>query len=31
MTATSPSLPAGFDCPDPDIYAHRLPLEEFTS
>ncbi|KUI22717.1 steroid C27-monooxygenase [Mycobacterium sp. GA-1285] len=30
MNATSPSLPAGFDFTDPDIYAHRLPVEEFA-
>lgn len=31
MTATSPSLPTGFDCSDPDVYAHRFPLEKLTS
>ncbi|SKU52434.1 Putative cytochrome P450 [Mycobacteroides abscessus subsp. massiliense] len=24
-----PSLPAGFDFTDPEIYAQRLPVEEF--
>jgi cholest-4-en-3-one 26-monooxygenase len=26
----SPDLPAGFDFTDPDIYAERLPIEEFA-
>jgi cholest-4-en-3-one 26-monooxygenase len=25
-----PLIPAGFDFTDPDLYAHRLPLEEFA-
>ncbi|WP_137723236.1 cytochrome P450 [Prescottella subtropica] len=25
-----PNIPAGFDFTDPDIYAHRLPVEELT-
>ncbi len=29
-TAMSPDLPAGFDFTDPDIYAERLPIEEFA-
>ncbi|MDT5111987.1 MAG: hypothetical protein QOE20_3877, partial [Mycobacterium sp.] len=24
----TPMLPPGFDFTDPDIYAHRLPVEE---
>lgn len=27
---SSPSIPAGFDFTDPDLYATRLPLEEFA-
>jgi cholest-4-en-3-one 26-monooxygenase len=26
----SPTLPPGFDFTDPDIYAHRLPVQEFA-
>ncbi len=26
----TPNLPPGFDFTDPDIYAHRLPVEEFA-
>ena len=26
----APSLPPGFDFTDPEIYAHRLPMEEFA-
>ncbi|MFD8498194.1 cytochrome P450 [Amycolatopsis sp. NPDC059657] len=26
----APLIPAGFDFTDPDLYAHRLPLEEFA-
>ena len=26
----APNLPPGFDFTDPDIYAHRLPVEEFA-
>lgn len=28
--ATSPNLPNGFDFTDPDVYAHRLPIEELA-
>ena len=28
--ARQPNLPTGFDFTDPDIYAHRLPVEEFA-
>ncbi|MGD1111209.1 MAG: steroid C27-monooxygenase, partial [Mycobacterium sp.] len=27
---TSPNLPPGFDFTDPDIYAHRLPVQELA-
>ncbi|HST81894.1 MAG TPA: cytochrome P450 [Kineosporiaceae bacterium] len=27
---TAPNLPAGFDFTDPDLYAQRVPLEEFA-
>ena len=32
MTAsvTGPQLPAGFDFTDPDLYAHRVPTDEFA-
>ena len=26
----TPNLPPGFDFTDPDIYAHRLPVQEFA-
>lgn len=26
----APSLPEGFDFTDPDLYAERLPMEEFA-
>ena len=29
-TMAAPNLPPGFDFTDPDIYAHRLPVEEFA-
>ncbi|TQK27271.1 cytochrome P450 [Arthrobacter sp. SLBN-53] len=28
--ARQPNIPPGFDFTDPDIYAHRLPIEEFA-
>ncbi|OBI77598.1 cytochrome P450 [Mycobacterium sp. E740] len=30
MSTNAPNLPTGFDFTDPDIYAHRLPVEEFA-
>jgi cholest-4-en-3-one 26-monooxygenase len=29
-TMAAPNLPPGFDFTDPDIYAHRLPVQEFA-
>jgi cholest-4-en-3-one 26-monooxygenase len=30
LSMASPKLPPGFDFTDPDIYAHRLPVQEFA-
>src|SRR5690606_15158897 len=30
VLVAAPSIPAGFDFTDPDLYAERLPIEEFA-